>query len=179
MEVTEGKNGQGTSEEDGVERRGIEGIVEVRDNGGKGIVGASLRTTSSMRLLQGRSRHGGGKRKKRRAHGLERAKDRPARGGKTKYPNLSTTELREQQGTDEMLSKVVEGNRVFKSVGVLYKYWVPQGQLMESAINQIVLPKKFHSRAPYCPLESTRRTPWEEKESSEDPPPVLLADFLP
>ena len=83
------------------------------------------------------------KRRGRRVHGLVRAKDGPSRGRQSEDAlDLSPEELQRLQETDDTLEGVVEGDRVFRRNGVLYRRWVPRGQPEEAVTEQLVLPKQ-------------------------------------
>ena len=83
------------------------------------------------------------KRRERRVHGLVRAKDGPSRGRQSEDAlDLSPEELQRLQETDDTLERVVEGDRVFRRNGVLYRRWVPRGQPEEAVTEQLVLPKQ-------------------------------------
>ena len=83
------------------------------------------------------------KRRERRVHGLVRAKDGPSRGRQSEDAlDLNPEELQRLQETDDTLEGVVEGDRMFRRNGVLYRRWVPRGQPEEAVTEQLVLPKQ-------------------------------------
>ena len=136
--LVEGRSGSEQGEEDG--------SLEAQGDGWEGgNLGSMFAEDLFSQTVERKKLSRRQNREERRAHGLERAKDRPSRRMQSQGEGLEVTveELKRLQEIEEGLAeKIVESGGYFKRNRILYRCWTPREQPGSSTVEQSVLPRQ-------------------------------------